>query len=280
MRYAAFVVSTYFLVFASGGLADARPSEELAESRRRASTSGCDEAAEARIGSVALRQDALPEAREAFHRALRCSPDYLPALVGLAQVSLESGNAAEAVGILKPAVQRFPDSDRVRLLLAEALARNGEAAAAAVEFEAIDVTSRDPDTLVKYSAVLVSAGRRQDGIRVLDEAIDRLGPVPGLLHRVTDLEVEAGKLESALARIESLPSATREQVVWRVRAAEIAAKLERRDYAYDLASSVVVGRTQPPKGASGGRWVMRAERVLADLGTGAEARKSATEGRP
>ena len=68
----------------------------------------------------------LGQAQRALLDTLKASPDWPAALQGLGRLSLEQGNAGDAKIYAEELIQRFPADPTDRLIVAEALAREGQ----------------------------------------------------------------------------------------------------------------------------------------------------------
>ena len=73
-----------------------------------------------------LQNDNPAQAHNALLEALRASPDLPIALQALSRLSLEQGDASDAVRFAEELVEKFPADQTYRQFLAEALARHGE----------------------------------------------------------------------------------------------------------------------------------------------------------
>jgi tetratricopeptide (TPR) repeat protein len=82
-----------------------------------------------RYGMLLVAANRLEEAEDAFRRALRLSPGYAHARVGLARVDAARGRLERAVGRLRGVVARLPLPEYA-ILLGDALARAGRPAEA------------------------------------------------------------------------------------------------------------------------------------------------------
>jgi tetratricopeptide (TPR) repeat protein len=74
------------------------------------------------------------QAHSALLEALRASPDLPIALDALSRLSLAHGNSSEAIGYAQELVEKFPADQTYRQLLAEGLARHGDARQAEEQF--------------------------------------------------------------------------------------------------------------------------------------------------
>lgn len=130
------------------------------------------------VGAVE-EPDWLREQREAAERALEANPDDLLALNTLTQFYV--GDPPMAMKYNKRALEVAPDDPDARVLkavLASELAMHDKA------LEQIDaVLAEHPDhprALYFRGTTLVAASRAEEAIPALEEAIEKLGPDPGL----------------------------------------------------------------------------------------------------
>jgi tetratricopeptide (TPR) repeat protein len=87
------------------------------------------------LGDLQATDGRLPEARESYRRASTVAVETRRALQSLALVHLQTGEAAEAVGLLTGVVARNQGDVRARRLLARALTMAGRAEEAVQELE-------------------------------------------------------------------------------------------------------------------------------------------------
>ena len=76
--------------------------------------------------------------------------------------------------------------------------------AAADSAAAVAATPRpEPDAYFDLANFLVAAGRSAEAVRALDEGIAKLGPLPALVDRATELDLARGHGDAAVARAEA-----------------------------------------------------------------------------
>jgi tetratricopeptide (TPR) repeat protein len=123
-------------------------------------------------GLTLLQANQLDPAANAFRAALRGAPDFYPAMVYLGACYAAGGNDKEAAGAWRTALIQEGDSRALHVLLADALLRQQQAAAA---LQTIDsALARWPaDDKLKRRFVLAAlqAGRYADGLQALDGLI-------------------------------------------------------------------------------------------------------------
>ena len=74
-------------------------------------------------------------------------------------------------------------------------------------------------------------GGLSKAITGLEQGVERMGPVVGLLLRLAQLEEEAGRIDSALSRIESLAAQSSRKETWHKMRGDILLRAERADEA-------------------------------------------------
>jgi tetratricopeptide (TPR) repeat protein len=135
-----------------------------------------------------------------YLRAAELAP-RLPGL-DLARGALALATAQPAVArtFLDRALNLTPDEPEALILRARALAQLAHSAAALADYDAAlrVLSSPAPELFLERAAVCATSA---DALRVLDEGLARLGPVPGLALRALDLEVSLGRTAAALARL-------------------------------------------------------------------------------
>jgi tetratricopeptide (TPR) repeat protein len=119
----------------------------------------------------------------------------------------------------------------------------GDANAAARDFgEAIAKGPRPtPEQVIARRDALVSVGKKDEAIRALDEGMTRVGQVVSLVLPAIDLEVELGRYDAALARLDRLSAGAPPNPLWQIRRADILEQAGRKaearaEYANTLAT--------------------------------------------
>jgi tetratricopeptide (TPR) repeat protein len=143
----------------------------------------------------------------------------------LARLRLDAGKPAEAETLLGQVLVRTPDhapSLVERARAREALGRHLEAAADWERAIAVD-TRIGPEHYLGLAAALVAAGpdHRARAIERLDQGLARLGEPVSLALRAIELEIDAGRTDAAVARIEKIAARSARKEPWLVRRAEI-----------------------------------------------------------
>jgi tetratricopeptide (TPR) repeat protein len=171
-----------------------------------------------------------------YDQARRLAPKL--AAVDLAEgwMQLEAGRPERAQAALDNFLAREPGHPNGRALRARAHMALGRPLEAADDLTAaIDAaaTAADPDWYLARAAALAAAGpsRAAAAIAGLDEGRARLGQLLLLDVAALDLEVAAGELAAALARVDRIAAAAPRHEQWLIRRGEILERLGRTDEA-------------------------------------------------
>ena len=227
-----------------------------------ASSAGAHGSFDDRIAAATRQIEADPgNARLHLDRSVlyREHADYAPALADLeraasldptnteldyfrGQLFLASGRHGAAAASLRLFVARWPDHPAANAALARALLALGEPLAAAAHYtRAIDHQPvQIPGHHLARARALVAAGRPDEALRGLDAGMERLGPVVSLALTGVEIELEQGRTDAALARLDRVARTTRHQETWLARRAEILERAGRSEPARATWSRVLV----------------------------------------
>jgi predicted Zn-dependent protease len=158
-----------------------------------------------------------------YVEASRLDPSLPEADLGRGRALLDANRAGRAHEPLVRFLHARPDHAEGRLALARCLGKLGRGTEAAVEYtRAATLFSRpSPDVYLERARVLAAAGRTEEAIRGLDEAIARLGPLVALEETAIELELRRRSWDAALARVDRVAAASQRRESWMVRRAEI-----------------------------------------------------------
>jgi tetratricopeptide (TPR) repeat protein len=162
-------------------------------------------------------------AREDFERAAARDPELVAVDLALGRVFNLSGEAARAKAALDRFLARQPDHAEGLIERARARAKLGDRAAAVLDYTKAIVLLEDPwaQNYLERSEVLRSDGRLDEAIRSLEEGLRRIGPAVPILLALLDLELDAGRWDAALARLDTISAASDRKDLWLVRRGEI-----------------------------------------------------------
>ena len=125
----------------------------------------------------------------------------------------------------------------------------GETEAAAKDFgDAIAKGTRPtPEQVLEHRDALLSLGKKQDALRALDEGMTRVGPVVSLVLPAIDLELDLGRSDAALARLDALAGGANPNPTWIARRGEILEQAGRSaDARAEYAKALALLDARPP----------------------------------
>ncbi len=144
------------------------------------------------------------EALASFNRALKISPDYLPALTGAIQIEFESGNAS-AIPLLKRVLRQRPSDQTSHGMLAILEYQQGNCAAAVPHFEkSSSLFDARPSGLHAYATCLVKLKQFDSAASVFQKTV-ALNPDNAQERRVlASVQLMAHKPQDAMTTLEFL----------------------------------------------------------------------------
>jgi tetratricopeptide (TPR) repeat protein len=162
-----------------------------------------------------------------YLRAAELAPN-LPRLDrARAALELATGRAKDARVKLDRTLARNPHDPQALLLRSRALAKLAAPDAALADLTAaLALVSAPPPELFLERAALIRSPA--EAIRSLDEGIARVGPAPALHLRALALEESSGRIDAALARIDSLAAASERKESWLKRRGDLLARAGRQ----------------------------------------------------
>lgn len=171
---------------------------------------------------------------------------------------LAAGHAAEAAATLARTLERDPTDAVARAARARALALLACPREAAAEYARAltDAPSAAaaPDWALARGRALAS-GRKPDldaAIRALDEGRALLGPLVVLEREAMALELRAGRMDAALARLDRISALSQRHERWLVERAEILERAGRREPALEAYAAALgeIDRLEPDRHAT------------------------------
>jgi Flp pilus assembly protein TadD len=134
-----------------------------------------DHIAWAYLGSAQSSLGNAAEAEDSYKRALALKPELLAAAVNLGRLYTLNKNFDKAVEVLKPAVDKHPDSADAHFLLAEAYLQTGKYDESAAHFR--DALRLDPkgkaEAHLRLAALLSAAGKKEEAAAELKLFIEK-----------------------------------------------------------------------------------------------------------
>ena len=151
------------------------------------------------------------------------------------RIHLVRGRPEEAVPPLERLLEQSPDDPAANLVLARALAATGRHLEASERYSrAIDYAPVAlPEPYLERARELLAAGdeQRDEALRGLDAGMQRLGPVVALAMLAIEIEMQRGRVDAALARLDSLAARSPRQETWLARRGEMLERAGRREEA-------------------------------------------------
>jgi tetratricopeptide (TPR) repeat protein len=187
-----------------------------------------------------LKRGILHHQHEDYTRALEDydrATDLAPTLDGIelarGRTLFQAGRPGPARSALDAFLRRAPDHADACLLRARILARLQDHAEAIRDFNRHLALAPEPtpEAWLDRAASLVASGDKPGGLASLDEAIRRQGSLVTLQNAAIALELELGRPDAALARLDRIAAGLERKESWLARRAEILETAGRADEA-------------------------------------------------
>jgi hypothetical protein len=137
------------------------------------------------LGDLYMDDGRIPEAREAFNRAIAARADTLDPFYRRGVCALQMNDFAAAVPDLERVVSRQPDYDfqRAAGLLAYAYAHTGQKEKAESLFRKVTTTSTLSETYLNFAELLASENRVEEAREWAQKVLDKKPTMPNYLRR-------------------------------------------------------------------------------------------------
>ncbi len=157
------------------------------------------------LGSFYARQGKTEDAEAQYRAALALAPQFAPAAVNLADLYRQTGRDAEGERALKDALAVSPKDAGLHFALGLALVRQKQLSAALPELrQAAELAPDNAHNAYVYAVALDSAGRGEEALRVLADALAKHAGNREILTALVQLSEKAGDLPAALGYAEKL----------------------------------------------------------------------------
>jgi tetratricopeptide (TPR) repeat protein len=160
-----------------------------------------------------------------YRQVKRLAPELEVVEFAFGLLFFEAGQFQQANGWLNRYLLHTPQNVEALVLRAKVLARLGKHRAAANDYAKVIKHSSKlkPDYFIERARQLINAGRsnRPAAIAVIDEGIEKLGPIVTLELFAIDIEVVSHQYAAALERLERLAVQSPRKETWLVRRGEI-----------------------------------------------------------
>lgn len=150
-----------------------------------------------------VRDQNRAQAQAVLNQAIATKPDYADAILLLAQLDIESGNANIAVQAISRLLQKQPDLTRAQLLLLEAYLSSGQfSEAETVARKLAELSPQAPDPAYRLGLILVRQ-KKFDEARVAFEKVLDLKPDDLMtINQIVDIDLARARYDSASAMVE------------------------------------------------------------------------------
>jgi tetratricopeptide (TPR) repeat protein len=213
-------------------------------------------------GRLFLEDRHFEEAGRDFRRALQIDPHLRAAHYFHGDALLKSGDAASAERETRAFLAALGEEDRGGLsrgfrLLGQSLAAQGRPLESAGAFRTALHHAPDPDP-AHYrdcAAAWLAAGPayRETALEILDSGITRLGLLPALQEMALEIEIQAGRPEAAVKRLDGLIAQGQGRERWLFRKGEILLKAGRTPEARQAFEEALAAIEALPPGRRGTR---------------------------
>jgi tetratricopeptide (TPR) repeat protein len=180
-------------------------------------------------------------ARADLERARALDPELAAVDLSIGRVLNGAGEFRRAREALDRFLSRRPDHAEGLIERARARAKLGEPAGAVEDYTKAIALMEEPwaANYIERSEILRSAGRLDEAIRGLEEGLRRIGPAVPILLALLDLELEAGRVDAALGRVDAVAASSDRKDLWLVRRGEILARAGRTREAAEAYAAAV-----------------------------------------
>ncbi len=146
-------------------------------------------------GRVFEAQGKLPEGKAAIDQYLKQVPHHWGALASRARIQMKLGANADALNDFRAAIKHCP--------------------------------SAGPDLIVEVATALAANHYTDEAVAMLESALQHIGPIPSLQLKLLEVEENAGRFDSALARLDGFQKSAVRPEPWMQKRASIFARAGR-----------------------------------------------------
>jgi len=151
------------------------------------------------LGLLDLRRRQLPEAEKEYRTALRLDPNFMPALVNLADLERARGRDEEGAELLKKAMTIEPDNADVRYALGLALVRKRDYAGALdLLRRAHELEPGNARYAYVFAVALNSSGKAREASAILEQAHQQHPADRDVLMALVSIARDQGNFAAAL----------------------------------------------------------------------------------
>jgi tetratricopeptide (TPR) repeat protein len=139
-----------------------------------------------------------------YQRALKASPDYLPALEGAAQLEYEAGGQ-NAVPLLERVLRRRPQDETTHAMLAVLAYKRNDCVNAAEHFaQSEQALDSQPEARQEYGVCLVKLKQTDKAIQIFQGLLAAQPDDPRARRGLAAVQLDAGRPQDALTTLQPL----------------------------------------------------------------------------
>jgi tetratricopeptide (TPR) repeat protein len=143
-------------------------------------------------------------ALDSYQKAIKLSPDYLPALEGAAQLEYEA-NSADAVPLLEHVLRLRPQDTTSHAMLAVLAYKSGDCPTAVRHFsESESILAAQPGALQEYGVCLLKLKQTDKALRIFQGLLDSQPNDSRARRGLATIELAAGQPKDALSTLQPL----------------------------------------------------------------------------
>jgi tetratricopeptide (TPR) repeat protein len=245
------------LLLASAYLAQGNQDQALATYRQMQELFPQDPQPPFLIGLVQLGKGQAPDAREAFERSLKVSPDYLPALEKLTDSEIADKQYASALDRVQRQIDRNPKVAQLWAIRGKIyLAQSNLTDAEADLLRAIELDSTLEGAYIMLAGLYVASNRQEQAIGRLTAFTDKNKSVPALMQLAT-IHEQLKHYDMASAAYERLLTVNPKFFPALNNLAYLySERLARPDAAYELAKRANLVFPEEPRSADTLGWIL------------------------
>lgn len=183
-----------------------------------------------------------------YDRAAKLNPDMGAVWFARGRTLFKFGRLQPAREALDVYLKKKPSHAEGFLLRARVLAGLKEHAAAVADFDRnLELTSQPlPECFIERAESLVALGEKKAAVKALDEGLGRLGNLTTLQSAAIAIEVDLGRHDAALVRVDRVMADLRRKETWLTRRGEILEAAGRRDEAQRAYGEALAALEQLP----------------------------------
>lgn len=174
-------------------------------------------------GAVYRDNEHWSEALDDYRHAMALDPDTAEFRFEFAQTLFGAGHLQESLDVIESFLNDEPMSAEGRLVRGRIFAALGAHTEAARDFQQVVAVTQEPspDLILECANAHATAGNPEAALLVLEHGSAAIAPLVVFEERSIELEIQLGRFESALSRVESLLAKSSRKDRWLTRRGDI-----------------------------------------------------------